>query len=74
MLAIGPDELGDEIEQFNCPHCGQVHEIEYGTSKTLLPGGTWSKPVPSKLLGFYRCEGQLYLASLNGRSIKGEGE
>ena len=74
MLAIGNDELGNEIEQINCPHCGQVHEIEYGTSKTLLPDGTWSEPVPSKLLGFYRCGEKLYLASLSGRSIRGKEE
>lgn len=70
MLAIGNDELGKEIDEVLCPHCGAVHAIEYGTSKRLMPDNTWSEPKPDKSLGFYRCGGELYLASLNGREIR----
>ena len=70
MLTIGSDELGDEIEEVTCPHCGEVHPIEYGTSRTLQYDGTWSEPKPSKMLGYYKCGGKTYLASIEGRAIK----
>ena len=71
FLAIGNDELGDPVgESIDCPRCGKSHPIEYGTSKTRQPDGRWSKPKPSKLLGFYKCGDKLYVASLNGRKLK----
>jgi hypothetical protein len=69
MLTIGANELGQEIEDVYCPNYGQVHQIEYGTSKKLLADGSWSEPVASKTLGFYKCGETLYFASLNGRDI-----
>jgi hypothetical protein len=71
FLAIGNNDLGDPIgETITCPHCGGTHEIEYGTKKTLQADGTWSEAVTSKLLGFYKCGDDLYLASLNGRALE----
>lgn len=69
-VAIGDNELGEPTEMIQCSRCGQEHAIEYGTSKTLLPDNTWSEPVPSKTLGFYECEGQLYLGTVGGRKWK----
>ena len=66
-VAVGKHELGEPVgETVPCPHCGAEHAVEYGTSRRLLPDGTWSKPEPSKLLGFYRCGDSLYLASVDG--------
>ena len=73
MYAIGNDEL--ELlpaapEAITCPHCGSEHPIEYGTSRTLKKDGSgWTDPVPSKLLGFYKCGDTSYLATLNGKLI-----
>jgi len=69
-VAIGHEELGEPTEAIHCPHCDQEHPIEYGTSKTLLPDNTWSEPVPSKLLGYYKCQGKLYLGTIQGRKWK----
>ena len=66
-LAIGHEELGEPTEAIDCPHCGQNHAIEYGTIQTLLPDDTWSEPAPSKLLGYYKCRGKLYLGTVEGR-------
>lgn len=70
FVAIGADELGDPTEVAQCAVCGAEHPIEYGTSRTLLPDGTWSEPKPSRTLGFYRCGGQLYLGTIDGRRWK----
>jgi len=70
VIAIGNDELGPEAgESIACDKCGYTHPIEFGTSRTLKDDGTWTESHPSKLVGFYRCGGQLYLASLNGRLV-----
>jgi len=70
FLAIGNDELGDPVgELITCPHCGETHEIEYGAKRTLQDDGTWSEPVPSRLLGFYQCGDDLYLASIDGKAL-----
>lgn len=69
-VAVGPDELGEQTEVIACPRCKEEHAIEYGTSKTLRPDNTWSEPVPSKLLGFYKCQGKLYLGTVEGRKWK----
>lgn len=80
MIAIGNNELGAPVEndEIVCPHCGKTHQLEYGTSRMLMPDRTWSEPVVSKTTGFYKCEGQLYLGSINGRAVRlqkqGEGE
>lgn len=69
-LAVGSDELGPPLgETILCPECDELHPVEYGTSRTLQADGTWSKPVRSNLLGFYKCDGTLYLAGVNGREI-----
>lgn len=71
FVAIGADELGDPTEIAQCAVCGAEHPIEYGTSRTLLPGGTsWSEPTPSRLLGFYSCDGKTFLATIDGRRWK----
>lgn len=69
-VAVGPDELGEQTEVIACPRCKEEHAIEYGTSKTLQPDNTWSEPVSSKLLGFYKCQGKLYLGTVEGRKLK----
>lgn len=69
-VAIGADELGEATETIDCARCGQKHPIEYGTSKTLREDGTWSEPVPIKTLGFYKCSGQLYVGTVDGRRWK----
>ena len=68
-LAVGNEELGPEAEEILCPICGQTHQIEYGTSSRLQDDGTWTDPVPSKSTGFYKCQGKLYLGTINGRVI-----
>lgn len=68
MLTIGNDELTEDCPDIiRCERCGNAHRIEYGASRKSLPGGGWSDPVPSKLLGFVTCGGKPYLASLNGK-------
>lgn len=70
FVAIGNDELGEPVgESITCRTCGEQHAIEYGKSRTLRDDGTWTEYTPSKVLGFYRCCGQLYLASLGGRAV-----
>lgn len=69
-IAIGNDELGDFTEIIECPRCNSIHNIEYGTSRTLLPNGTWSEPKESKTTGFYKCGDDLYLGTINGRKLK----
>ena len=70
-VAIGADELGEPAEAIQCARCGQTHQIEYGTSRTLLADGvTWSEPVPSRTLGFYKCAGQLFVGTVGGRRWK----
>ena len=70
FIAIGNDELGDPVgDTIRCDKCGGEHPLEYGTSRTLQDDGTWSEPKPSRLIGFYKCGGDTYLGSLNGRSV-----
>ena len=69
MFAISDEELGEHIEKVDCPHCGNGHDIEYGTTRTLQPDNTWSEPVKDNTLGFYKCGGKSYLASIKGRAI-----
>lgn len=70
FVAIGGEELGEPTETIRCRLCGQEHPIEYGTSKTLLPDNTWTEPTLSKIAGFYKCDGKLYLGTLDGRAIR----
>lgn len=65
FVAVNSDELGEPTETIRCKRCGETHAIEYGTSKTLQPDGTWSDPVASKLLGFYTCTGKLYVGTID---------
>lgn len=69
-VAIGADELGEPTETIDCARCGQTHPIEYATSQTLRADNTWTEPVPSKLLGFYKCCGELYVGTVKGRRWK----
>ncbi len=65
MLAIGANELheplGDTVE---CRKCGQQHPIEYG--EEVLKDGTRK---PSKLIAFYKCGDNSYLAGINGLAL-----
>ena len=70
FIAIGADELGEATEIAQCAVCGGEHSAKYGTSRMLLPDGTWSEPKPSRLLGFYSCGGKTYLATIDGRRWK----
>jgi len=68
MLAIGNGELAvapDMPESFICPKCGLTHTVSYGN--ILHEDGT---EMPSKLLGFYKCQGKDYLCSINGKDIR----
>lgn len=73
FIAVGANQLGEPAEEINCPRCGVAHSIEYGTSKTLLPDNKWSEPVPSKMLGFYQCKGNLYLGTVHGKTFRSRG-
>lgn len=71
FLAIDNNELGAHTEIVECAKCGGTHQIEYGTSQTLLPDGvTWSEPQPSRTLGFYTCGDKTYLGTVEGRALK----
>jgi hypothetical protein len=65
MLTIGAGELrvplGDTVD---CPHCGQQHPIKYGN--TVMEDGTLK---PSKLLAYYKCGDQPYIAGINGLAL-----
>ena len=64
-LAVGNDELGDEIgDSIKCPHCGKQHLVEYGQKQ--LADGTWME---SRTLSFYKCGDESYLCAINGRAI-----
>lgn len=69
MLTVGNDELGDEIEKVLCPRCGDIHGIEYGKSRKMLPDGTMSEWEESKSMGFYKCGGKIYLATIDGKAL-----
>lgn len=70
-VAISADELGEPTEVIHCTRCGEQHSIEYGTSQALMPDGkSWSKPKPSRLVGFYECRGELYLGTIDGKRWK----
>lgn len=66
-MAFGNDELencitakkGDLIE---CIHCGGAHPIEYGT---------FDNGMECDMLGFYKCGGKAFLASVAGKFVKG---
>lgn len=68
MFAIGADELKEKQDLGDfilCKHCGQRHIIEYG--HTVKEDGT---KVPTKLLAFYKCGENTYLAGINGKDIR----
>jgi len=65
MFCVGNEELKGALgETITCPHCGAEHLIEYGD--TVLPDGS---KVKSKILSFYKCGGNMYLAGIHGRAI-----
>jgi len=69
-VAYGNEELKNQPEakkgmEIICPHCGQLHKLEYGTdAKTGEESDT---------LSFYSCPitGKDYLAGVNGKLIIG---
>ena len=48
-----------------CRMCGKRHRISYGES--VLDDGS---KVPSNMFAFYKCNGQEYLAGINGKDIR----
>jgi hypothetical protein len=67
MLTIGNDELEKNAaigEMIDCPHCGEIHPIQYGNE--VMEDGTKK---PSKLLAFYKCGDEIYLAGIAGKRI-----
>lgn len=67
-FAIGNKELEEKknIGDFIlCKICKKRHKITYGDE--ILVDGTKK---PSKLLGFYTCQGKKYLASIAGKDIR----
>ena len=67
MISFGNDELNEAPElgiTIDCPHCGKVHEIQYG--QEILPDGTYQD---SKALAFYTCGEKTYLAGIDGKNI-----
>lgn len=65
MLVIGNGELNDPLgDSVTCPHCGKVHEIQYG--EEVMKDGTRK---PSKLLAFYKCGEKSFLAGFNGFAL-----
>ena len=70
MLAIGSDELDDMPElgpTVECWRCGATHAVEYADA--IVDG----KPVPSKLLAFFRCGGESYMCGIKGRELRPKG-
>ncbi len=66
FVAIGNDELGDEVgETAICPNCGKQHEVSYG--EEVKEDGT---KVKSDLLGFVKCKKHSYLVSIKGQLIQ----
>lgn len=67
MFSISNDELNKKPKlgkTITCPHCGQLHDIQYGEEEQ--PDGTYKQ---SKTLAFYVCNDTPYLAGVNGKNI-----
>lgn len=67
MLAIGNEELENKDaigDRIYCDKCCVSHAIKY--SEEVMEDGTRK---PSKLLGFYNCGGEVYLATIKGKVI-----
>ena len=67
MFTVSNDELEKAPnigETIICKKCNKEHKIEYG--EEILPDGL---KVSSKVLAFYRCGDNTYLAGVNGKSI-----
>lgn len=68
FFAVGNDELEQAkplCKSIKCSMCGKRHKVEY--AEEVLADGT---KVPSKLLSFYQCKGESYLAGINGKDIR----
>lgn len=68
FIAIGEEELNGYLRgtHIKCPHCGDNHVVEYGTSKTEGVKTTTST------LGFYKCgDDGSYLATIKGKLLRG---
>ena len=63
MFSIGNEELealpvlGKTIE---CPHCGEVHDVQYGKG---------SDGRETNAIAFYKCGEVLYLCGIGGRNV-----
>ena len=70
FITVAPDELGEPAEKIMCPHFGKMPPIQYGTSQTLLPDGTLSEPKPDRLLGYYKHDDKVFLATIDGKLME----
>ena len=64
-LAVGNDELENmpKLDKtIKCWMCGKRHKVKYGDE--ILSDGTKK---PSKLLAFFNCGKNAYLAGINGK-------
>lgn len=67
MLSFSNNELNDKPTigaSITCPHCNQLHDIQYGQEEQ--PDGTYKE---SKALAFYVCNDTPYLAGIDGKNI-----
>jgi hypothetical protein len=72
-FAIGNNELKEKKpigKTVVCKNCGKRHKVEYGTSKKYDPiTKQWSKPKPSKEMGFVTCGKKSFLVSIAGKEL-----
>jgi hypothetical protein len=69
MFSIGNEELETlpRITEFiTCGRCGKAHEIVYG-QRVLNDGAR----VESKSLAYYICGGEMFLAGIDGKDVRG---
>lgn len=67
MFAIGNEELAmkrDIGKTIKCKICNGTHDIQYGDE--ILKDGT---KIKSKLLAYYKCGNESYLAGIDGKLI-----
>jgi hypothetical protein len=61
-IAIGNDELGEELQNFIvCPHCNEQHEVQCSSTNPANRGNLLT-------IQFYKCGDKTYLAGINRKS------
>lgn len=70
FIAVGNEELTDYVgETCECPACGEIKQVKYGTSRRLLENGKWGEPEESRLLGYVSCNNKTYVVALGGKLL-----